>query len=75
MSESTLSKQEGGDHYASRTIQPIEYIHGNNLSFIEGNVVKYISRWRTKGGVADLKKIIHYIELLIELETRDGKPT
>lgn len=75
MSESALSKQVSGGHYVKCAIQPIEYIHANNLPFIEGNVVKYITRWRDKNGVDDLRKVIHYIELLIELETRDGKPT
>jgi hypothetical protein len=63
-----LSRQEGGAHYKNRAIQPIEYIHANDLPFIEGSVVKYITRWRDKGGVEDLKKIKHYIDLLIELE-------
>jgi len=53
-------------------IQPIEYIHANNLSFIEGSIVKYISRWRNKNGVEDLEKIKHYLDLLIELEDNVG---
>lgn len=72
---SALEKQTGGNHYMKCSIQPIEYIHANNLPFIEGNIVKYITRWRDKNGVEDLKKVIHYVELLIELETRNGKPT
>ena len=63
-----LTTQVAGDHYKSKRIQPIEYIHANGLPFIEGNVVKYITRWRDKGGLDDLKKVIHYVELLIELE-------
>ena len=55
-------------------IQPIEYIHANNLSFCEGNVVKYVTRWREKGGEADLRKAIHYLELLIQLETKPSQP-
>jgi hypothetical protein len=73
-SVSALDTQEGGAHYKNRTIQPVEYIHANNLPFIEGSVVKYITRWRDKGGVEDLKKIKHYIDLLIELEGRLPKP-
>lgn len=65
-----LEKQEGGGHYMKCAIQPIEYIHANNLPFIEGNVVKYITRWRDKNGIEDLKKVIHYVELLMELEQR-----
>ncbi|QII87527.1 DUF3310 domain-containing protein [Bordetella hinzii] len=54
-------------------IQPVEYIHKNGLGYFEGNVVKYISRWRKKGGAEDLKKARHYIDLLLELESgRDG---
>lgn len=71
MSESALNKQVSGSHYVKCAIQPIEYIHANNLPFIEGNVVKYITRWRDKNGVDDLRKVIHYIELLIEMETRN----
>lgn len=63
-----LQRQEGGDHYKGRAIQPIEYIHANGLGFIEGSIVKYITRWRDKGGQGDLLKIKHYVDLLIELE-------
>ena len=69
---SALEKQTGGNHYKKCSIQPIEYIHANNLPFIEGNVVKYITRWRDKNGIEDLKKVIHYVELLIELETHNA---
>jgi hypothetical protein len=69
--QSALSVQVGGEHYKT-PIQPIEYIHANGLGFIEGNVVKYISRWRNKNGIADLEKIKHYIDLLIELEDNYG---
>ena len=72
---SALEKQVAGGHYTKCSIQPIEYIHANNLPFIEGNVVKYITRWRDKNGIEDLKKVIHYVELLIELETHNDKPT
>jgi hypothetical protein len=61
-------KQIGGSHYKDMKIQPIEYIHGNNLSYIEGCVVKYISRHRLKNGKQDLEKAKHFIDLLIELE-------
>jgi hypothetical protein len=71
---SPLDKQVSGDHYKDKAIQPIIYIHANNLGFCEGNVVKYVTRWREKGGVADLRKAIHYIELLIQLETEQSQP-
>lgn len=65
-----MAKQVGGSHYKDKGIQPIIYIHANNLGFCEGNVVKYVTRWRDKNGIADLEKAKHYIELLIEMETR-----
>ena len=71
--QSALAMQEGGDHYKSLKIQPIEYIHANGLPFAEGSVIKYVTRWRSKNGIADLKKARHFIDLLIELETRQIK--
>ena len=71
---SALQQQIGGDHYRARGIQPIEYIHANNLGFCEGNVVKYVTRWKDKGGESDLRKAIHYLELLIQLETEQSQP-
>ena len=65
-----LSMQVGGSHYKDMPIQPVEYIHANAMGYLEGNVVKYVSRWRNKNGIADLEKAKHYIELLIDLETR-----
>ena len=50
-------------------IQPVEFIQKNRIGFIEGNIIKYICRWRAKGGVEDLEKVRHYIDLLIEMET------
>lgn len=63
-----LDTQVGGEHYRKQKIQPIEYIHANGLDFIQGCVVKYITRFRDKNGKEDLLKIKHYIDLLIELE-------
>lgn len=67
-----LEIQVAGSHYKSKGIQPIEYIHANGLNFSEGSIVKYITRWRDKGGVEDLKKIKHYVDLLIEMERKYG---
>jgi hypothetical protein len=71
-----LGTQIGGDHYTRQKIQPIEYIWANNLGFSEGNVVKYVTRWKFKGGIKDLKKAHHHIALLIEeaerAEREDG---
>lgn len=63
-----LDVQVGGAHYKSCTIQPVEFSYRNGLNFMEGSVVKYICRHRSKNGVEDLKKAKHYIDLLIELE-------
>lgn len=62
--------QVGGTHYKSLKIQPIEYIHANGIPFAEGSVIKYVTRWRDKGGIKDLEKARHFIDLLIELEGR-----
>ena len=59
-------KQIGGDHYKSFHIQPYEFISKNNLSFFQGNVVKYVCRYLNKNGIEDLEKIIHYCELEIK---------
>jgi hypothetical protein len=67
-----LDKQVGGQHYKDQAIQPVEYIHANGIGYFEGNVIKYVTRWRNKNGIADLEKAKHYIELLIELETRNA---
>jgi hypothetical protein len=74
LTTSALDKQESGSHYKDKGIQPIVYIHANNLGFCEGNVVKYVTRWRDKGGEADLRKAIHYLELLIQLEIKQSQP-
>lgn len=63
-----LAKQVGGSHYKDMAIQPVEYIHKNGIGFVEGCVIKYVSRWKTKGGVEDLRKAKHFLDLLIEME-------
>jgi len=65
----------GPGHYKDKPIQPWDFIVSNNLGYLEGNVVKYISRWREKGGVDDLRKAKHYSEKLIEVETGEQPPT
>lgn len=65
---SAFDRQVGGNHYKDMPIQPIEFIVKNGIPFLEGNVIKYVVRWNTKGGLQDLKKARHYIDLLIELE-------
>lgn len=70
MTDGALSVQVDGSHYKGLKIQPVEYIHANAIPFIEGSVIKYVTRWREKGGVKDLEKAKHFIDLLIELESR-----
>lgn len=65
---SALNEQVGGGHYKDMAIQPVEYIHRNGIGFVEGCVIKYVSRWRTKNGLEDLRKAKHFLELLIEME-------
>lgn len=60
-----LDVQVGGSHYKDMAIQPVEYILANNIGFVEGNIIKYASRWKSKGGIKDLEKIKHFAELLI----------
>lgn len=67
---SPLNVQVQGSHYKDLKIQPIEYIHANGIPFAEGNVIKYVTRWRAKGGIKDLEKAKHFLELLIELEAK-----
>lgn len=59
--------QVNGTHY-EQAIEPIEYIEANQIPFHEANVIKYVSRWKRKNGVEDLKKARWYIDRLIELE-------
>jgi hypothetical protein len=70
MNDNPLDVQIAGDHYKKLAIQPVEYIHANGLPFIEGCVVKYVTRWRAKDGLRDLEKARHFIDLLIELEQK-----
>jgi hypothetical protein len=61
-----LDKQVGGDHYRRMKTQPINFILDNELGWCEGNAIKYITRWHLKGGVQDIHKAIHYLEILLE---------
>jgi hypothetical protein len=72
VSDPASDRQEGGDHYRKLAIQPIEYIQANGLGFHEGNVLKYITRWKDKDGIKDLRKAVHYLELLIEHTEKSG---
>lgn len=61
-----LDSQIGGNHYSKLNIQPVDYILENNLGYLEANVVKYITRHRDKNGAEDIKKAIHYLEMILE---------
>lgn len=63
-----ITQEIGGSHYKGFAIEPIQFILANGLGFCEGNVVKYICRYKRKNGVEDLKKARHYIDFLIERE-------
>jgi len=65
--------QIGGNHYKKLKIQPTEFIHANEIPFIEGNIIKYVIRHRDKNGIEDLKKARHYIDLLIQFEYENTK--
>jgi hypothetical protein len=70
--EPALDVQVGGSHYKDKAIQPVEYISANNLNFLEGCIVKRITRWRDKNGIEDLQKIKHEVDLLIAMEEKYG---
>lgn len=65
---SALDIQAGGSHYKSCKIQPIEFIHANGLDFFQGNIVKYATRHKVKNGAEDLRKVIHYAQLALEMQ-------
>ena len=65
-----LSVQEGGGHYKSMKIQPVEFIHANNIPFIEGAVIKYLCRHKNKNGVEDLYKAKRYLDKFITIEEK-----
>lgn len=70
MPTSALEVQVAGSHYKDLAIQPVEFIHANGIGFCEGSAIKYLTRWRAKGGLNDLRKARHFIDLLIELEEK-----
>jgi hypothetical protein len=72
---SALSHQVGGSHYVELLIQPAEYCVANRIPKLEGDVIAYVTRWRDKGGITDLCKAIHSIELLIELSEKYNPAT
>lgn len=63
--DNAMTKQVGGTHYKDMAIQPVTFIIANGLDFCQGNIIKYTCRYKQKNGVEDLRKVIHYAELLI----------
>lgn len=68
---SALTNQPGGTHYKTMKIQPIEYVLANELGYCEANVVKYVSRHKTKNGKEDILKAIHYLQFILEFQYND----
>lgn len=65
---SATKHQEGGDHYKHYPIQLIEFVHHNRIPYAEGSIIYYVCRWRDKGGIADLRKARHTLDLMISAE-------
>lgn len=63
-----LEVQEGGNHYKDLAIQPMEYSMANKLDACQHTIIKYVTRFRDKGGVGDLRKAKHTIDMLIHFE-------
>lgn len=63
---SALDTQVGGGHYKTLKVQPVELIMSNHLGYCEGAVVKYLTRWRDKGGLEDVRKAAHFVQILLE---------
>ena len=74
METSANNIQHGGDHYKKYgNIQPWDVVIAWELGYLEGTALKYIARWKDKGGVEDLKKAIHFLQKKIEVE-ENGLP-
>jgi len=71
--EIQIVNDELGPHYKQLAIEPIDYIEANGLDFFEGNVIKYVSRYKFKGGVTDLEKAQVYLARLIERERKKAQ--
>lgn len=67
---SALDTQIGGDHYKGMAIQPMEYSMANGLDACQHTIIKYVSRFRLKGGIHDLEKARHTLDMLIEFEKK-----
>lgn len=63
-----IDQQVGGDHYRHLPIQPVVFLHANHIPFLEGSAIKYLCRHQAKGKAEDIRKAIHYCELILQLE-------
>lgn len=70
-----LQTQEGGGHYKNLAIQPVEYIYKNGIPYLEANVIKYVTRHKDKNGAEDIRKAIHYCQLILELQYAETTKT
>jgi hypothetical protein len=70
LKSSANETQIGGDHYKKLAVEPWDYIAANQLGYFEGCVIKYVTRWRDKGGLQDLEKAKHFLDKLIETHTK-----
>ncbi|MDP7647772.1 MAG: DUF3310 domain-containing protein [Candidatus Woesearchaeota archaeon] len=66
-----LDEQVGGRHYKDMKIQVVEFCHINNIGYMEGNVIKYVTRYKQKNKIQDLEKARHYIDLIIQMENNE----
>lgn len=66
-------EQVGGDHYRKHKIQPMRFSMENGLDACQHTIIKYVTRFRDKGGIADLEKAKHTIDLLIQFEKEKQK--
>lgn len=73
LKDSAWSTQEAGSHYKEMAIQPMEFSMANNFNALQHTIIKYVSRYKAKNGIEDLKKAKHSIEMLIEYETKNDK--
>ena len=67
---SALDIQVGGDHYKTMSIQPMEFSMANGLDACQHTIIKYVTRFRSKGGITDLQKARHVLDMLIEFEQK-----
>lgn len=70
---SANDRQVGGAHYGLTTVQHWDVVEQLGVGYLEGCATKYVLRHRTKGGITDIDKAIHYVEKLLELSTAAGR--